>query len=359
MPQHTEIFWSRRREARRRDAAWRRRLNWQRTGPVPSAGSGSDAPAVLHLELDVKASMNQQEGTPRAAQSVCAVVIAYFPDPDFYERLRTVVPQVGMVVIIDNTPERGATPRLSQTFESEPHVLCFDNRGNVGVAAALNQGLAHASRMGYQWILALDQDTLCLPDMADTLLKVASACQPKPVVVGGNYFDPQSNRTKVPTGRSAGFLEQKTVITSGSLIDVGQALALGGFRADFFIDQVDHEFCLRARAHGHKVVISRKQVMTHSVGRAGGVRIPFLGVLPNHPPLRKYYIARNTVVTVAEYWWREPQWCARRLVRLLLGLGLMAILEEHRFNKVRAFAAGVADGLRRHMGPCTRATIQS
>ncbi|MGI0014597.1 MAG: glycosyltransferase family 2 protein, partial [Nitrososphaera sp.] len=174
-----------------------------------------------------------------------------------------------------------------------------------------------------------------------------------------NYFDPQTDRIKVPTGQDADFLEQKTVITSGSLIDVRLAVASGGFREDYFIDQVDHEFCLRVRAHGQKVVISCKPVMTHSVGRPGGVQIPFLGVLPNHPPLRKYYIARNTVVTVAEYWRREPEWCLRRMVRLVLGLGLMALLEEHRFSKVRAFAAGVADGMRRRMGACGRKTIQS
>jgi rhamnosyltransferase len=177
------------------------------------------------------------------------------------------------------------------------------------------------------------------------------------MVVGGNYFDPQNNATKVANGEVGDFLEQKTVITSGSLVDVRLANAIGGFREDYFIDQVDHEFCLRARAHGYKVVISHKPVMTHSVGRLGGVRLPFLGVLPNHPPLRKYYIARNTVVTLATYWRSEPEWCLRRLVRLLLGLAEMAILEEHGFNRVRAFAGGVMDGLRRRMGPCQRESI--
>ncbi len=132
---------------------------------------------------------------------------------------------------------------------------------------------------------------------------------------------------------------------------------MGGFREDYFIDQVDHEFCLRARAHGHQVVISRKPVMAHSVGESGGVWMPWLGVLPNHPPVRKYYIARNTVVTVKAYWRREPQWCLRRLARLLLGLGGMAFLEKQGFAKVRAFAGGIADGLHGRMGPCTREPV--
>jgi rhamnosyltransferase len=162
----------------------------------------------------------------------------------------------------------------------------------------------------------------------------------------------------VPIGKNDDdFLEQKTVITSGCLVDVRQALSIGGFRADYFIDQVDHEFCLRARANGYIVIISRKPLMTHSVGRLGGARLPFLGVLPNHPPVRKYYIARNTVVTVASYWRKEPDWCLRRLVRLFLGLIEMALLEEHKVSKVCAFAGGVADGLRNRMGPCQRTPL--
>jgi rhamnosyltransferase len=238
-----------------------------------------------------------------------------------------------------------------------PGVFVVENRRNLGVAAALNQGLEKALKLGCDWLLTLDQDSRCYTDMVQTLLSVKAACMPAAAVIGGNYLDTPNDRTKVPVGGAADFLEQKTVITSGSLIDTRMAAEIGGFRDDYFIDQVDHEFCLRARAHGYQIVISRKVVMTHSVGRPGGVRIPLMGTLPNHPPLRKYYIARNTVVTVAEYWNREPQWCLRRMMRLLLGLGLMAFLEEQRMDKVRAFAGGVADGLNRRMGPCARESI--
>ncbi len=162
------------------------------------------------------------------------------------------------------------------------------------------------------------------------------------------------HRAKVPAGADGEFLEQRTVITSGSLIDAVFARAIGGFREDYFIDQLDHEFCLRARSCGGWVVITRKPVMEHSVGEAGGAWIPFLGRLPNHPPLRKYYIARNSVVTIAEYWRREPDWCLRRLVRLLMGALSMLFLEKHGYSKIRAFACGVADGLRGSMGSCRR-----
>jgi rhamnosyltransferase len=300
----------------------------------------------------------EHERTPAVAgDSVCAIIVAYFPDDEFDTRIRELLPQLARIIIVDNTPDDNVTARLREKFQNTAQIQLIANHANTGISVALNQGLEHALKSGYQWILTLDQDTQCYPDMVDTLLSVSNACDWNPAVVGGNYLDPRNEGAFVPTRGTESFLEQKTVITSGCLVDAAAAKAIGGFREDYFIDQVDHEFCLRMRARGHRVIISRKPVMNHSVGISGGASLPFLGVLPNHPPLRKYYIARNTVVTVADYWRQEPAWCLRRLVRLLLGLGLMALLEEDRFGKVRAFTCGVADGLRRRMGPCTRESI--
>lgn len=299
----------------------------------------------------------QPAAAPSAA-NVCAVVVTYYPDDGFAARLEQVLPQVGKIVVIDNTPLGTGSMEVRAEMQGLPDTELIENQVNKGIAEALNQGLAFAAKNGFDWLLTLDQDTQCQQDMVKTLTRLSELCQPRPLVIGSNYFDPQTNRTKVPIGQSADdFLKQKTVITSGSLIDVSLALSIGGFRADYFIDQVDHEFCLRARAHSYTVIISRKPLMTHSVGLSGGVRLPFFGVLPNHPPVRKYYIARNTVVTVATYWRKEPAWCLRRLTRLFLGLIEMALLEEHRVTKVRAFAGGVVDGLSDRMGSCQRTSL--
>lgn len=287
-----------------------------------------------------------------SATNVCAVVVAYFPDEDFEARLRTILPQVARLVVVDNTPDAIAlSPDLVAAWGERLH--CIANHANRGVAAALNQGLEYALQQGLPWLLALDQDTQCYPNMVGILGNVYKGSSPRPALIGSNYLDPRNNKPKVPTQGSA-CLEQKTVISSGSLIDAEIAVLIGGFREDYFIDQVDHEFCLRLRTQGCRIVISREPVMAHSVGRPGGVGVPFLGILPNHPPLRKYYIARNTVITISAYWRQEPEWCLRRFVRLILGLGHMAVLEENSVAKVRAFTAGIVDGIFHRLGPCQR-----
>jgi rhamnosyltransferase len=304
------------------------------------------------LALNGKAG-NVSSTVPRV-ELVCAVVVTYHAEEEVLARIAVLMGQVTMVIVVDNTPGEGALKGLKDLDSS---VCLVENKANLGIASALNIALAMAQKKGFHWMLTLDQDTRCDTDMVSVLLKISASCGEGCAVIGSNYFDPRSNRTKVTESNCKEWKEQKTVITSGSLVNVTKAHSVGGFRDDFFIDQVDHEFCLRLRAHGYKVAISCKPLMTHSVGNAGGVRIPFLGVLPNHPPSRKYYIARNTVVTVANYWRSEPEWCLRRLVRLILGLGGMALFEERRISKVRAFMHGILDGFHGRMGPCQRELI--
>ena len=282
--------------------------------------------------------------------AVCAVVVAYCPDDMFETRLHSILPQVDQLLVVDNSPP--ALGLLAGMLASSPQRWdCIRNAANKGIALALNQGLQYAQSQGCQWMLSLDQDSECLDDMVDTLLAAQAAAGVTTAIVGSNYFDPVNQRCKVAANGPSTWLEQKTVITSGCLVNVEVALRIGGFRADYFIDQVDHEFCLRARAHCHRVVISRKPTMRHSVGLSGGPRLPMLGVLPNHPPVRKYYIARNTLVTVAQYWRSEPVWCLKRLLKLLLGGLEMVTLESQRRHKAAAFVQGIADALRGRMGP--------
>lgn len=284
--------------------------------------------------------------------TVCAVVVTYHPDNSLQNLVSLVRPQVNTLVIIDNTPakEKKQNEHVIDTGKYSAHVI--QNKKNIGQAAALNQGIQYASQIGCKWTLTLDQDTECYPDMVETLIQAQKFCGQQTVVIGANYFDPQKKRFSARPMAGAHCIERKTVITSGSLINTHLIQMAGGFRDDFFIDQVDHELCLRMRSLGYRIAICKKPVMSHHVGQTGGAFIPLIGTLPNHPPLRKYYITRNSLIMLLEYWRKEPAWCVRRFIRLILGLILMTTLEDQRLRKFRAFAAGFSDGIAHRTGPC-------
>lgn len=288
---------------------------------------------------------------------ICAVVVAYFPDDEFEVRLADVLPQVDIVLIIDNTPREKRLSSLG-SLQQSGKVAIVQMGFNAGIGAALNAGLDYAYENGCDLMLSLDQDTKCRPGMADSLLALYEEMQGL-AVVGSNYHDSRNGKFKVsPAGPEKG-IPQKTVITSGCLVNVQAARSNGGFREDYFIDQVDHEFCLRMKAHGLQIAITRYPGMSHSVGESDGIRIPIIGALPQHGPLRKYYITRNSLITIATYWRQEPAWSSLRLVRLFMGALVTLLLDKERGIKTRAFILGFRDAIRHRMGPCQWQSLTS
>jgi len=146
-----------------------------------------------------------------AARDVCAVLVTYHPDAEFSARLREISRQVDAVIIVDNGSTDLEQQRLRGLAE-DPAVELIFNIENLGVARGLNIGVQRAIALGYRWALLLD-------------LKIQETF-------------PERNRLAV----------------------------IGVFREEFFIDRVDFEYCLRAKARGYCVIRTRKPLMSHTIG---------------------------------------------------------------------------------------------
>lgn len=286
--------------------------------------------------------------TAPTPQNTCAVVVAYHPDAGFRDRLERVRAQFPLVIVVDNASRPPAMPGGG----ARVHLIA--NPSNLGVAAALNQGVEAALRKGFEWVVTLDQDTIPASDMLATLLDVYRESGGGNVMIGSNYRDAHKGRDFIRC--TAGFRERRTLITSGTLVSLAQFRAIGLFREDYFIDSVDHEFCLRARAHGFRLLIGCRPVMSHSIGahveNAGRLR-RFLSF--DHPPVRKYFIARNTIATVRSYFLREPLWSMRQGARLLADFASILLFESGKSKKMKAFLVGAAHGAAGKLGPIEKA----
>jgi rhamnosyltransferase len=135
------------------------------------------------------------------------------------------------------------------------------------------------------------------------------------------------------------------VITAGSLMSVQAHDTIGPFRDDFFIDGIDHEYCLRARSKGYRVLLSLAPHLVHSVGRRQVKRVlPGLQVVTvNHAPFRWYTIVRNRLTIVREYVGREPSWTASGAFNLVVRCAQTLTFEQERLDKARCMALGLAD----------------
>ncbi len=291
---------------------------------------------------------------PPSKNNVCAVVVTYHPDDGFPQRLAAVSSQVDRVLIVDNNSGPETLSHLKLLSE-DSNIELIANDDNLGVGAALNQGVDWARARGYAWLLTLDQDTLIVDGVIDTFAEVYESCAGGRdiALIGSNYIDKLTRASFVlveaPDGRPC--IDVLTVITSGTLVSIATAREIGPFREEFFIDDIDYEYCLRAKQKGYGVVITRRPLMEHTVG------VPryhkFLGkrlITPHLPAHRRYYMSRNQTVLTREYRRAEPAWIKWMTRVRIKELILVLLFEKDKLNKMCKTIRGVYDGLTGRMG---------
>jgi rhamnosyltransferase len=286
-------------------------------------------------------------GGPTAENTV-AVVVTLRPESDVINHVETLFGQVLRTVVIDNGSGPGAAAILD-AIAALPSVEVIRNPVNVGIARALNQGAQAAMDVWADWLLTMDQDA------APTDEIVSVACRtferyPSPdriAVIGSTSFADHLALSKGAASRGRSWIEVSNVITAGSFVSLAAVRSIGGFREDFFVDYVDTEFCLRARARGYRVLASRAPAMTHRIGQPTERWIGRRAVHPtNHSTVRRYYITRNRFLVWRRYCRTDPRFVAEDIIASQKELVKLVLFEEDRIAKVRAILAGLRDGVR-------------
>lgn len=281
--------------------------------------------------------------------NICCVVVTFHPDQYLPERITQALPQVNHLVVVDNHSNPAAKKMLHDLAGMYlPEIDLIENEQNLGIATALNQGASWALQHGYSWLLTFDQDSIAEPFMVDTFIDVLQTInfKNKVAVVGANYFVNKTSRPLL-TGKvsSTPWVERKTVITSGTLMSLDIYNKIGGFRDEFFIDAVDHEYCLRARANGFRVIMVLKPLMKHVVGY-DAIHIPVMNLHSfTHSPFRLYFITRNRIFLIREYFLKDPAWSVSRLLLLVCAIPLMIMRTKGKRSTLKHVFLGIFDGL--------------
>jgi rhamnosyltransferase len=285
-----------------------------------------------------------------ADQSVCGVIVTYHPTANMIENLSNVVAQVQGLAVVDNGSDADELNRLrnaSQDFDF--HLI--ENRENLGIAEGLNQGIRWARNKNYSWVILFDQDSKITDGFVNQMF---AAWQAHPVrervaSMHPKYVDPN-------TGLEPTFLRAEdggpvTSMTSGALMPTWIFDKIGLFSAEYFIDQVDTEYCFRIRAAGYLVADSRNTVLFHATGFPKRLHFFFFSFEPtHHSALRRYYLSRNRVAVFKKYFHVFPgiisqsiYYASRETIKCL-------IAERNRPRKFRNFVLGTWDGLTGRMG---------
>lgn len=88
-------------------------------------------------------------------------IVTFNPDIQVFEKnIQAIRSQINLIVIVDNNSKNiNAINEIALRYKCE---LIY-NESNMGIATALNQASAFGLSSGFEWMLALDQDSECPP----------------------------------------------------------------------------------------------------------------------------------------------------------------------------------------------------
>lgn len=291
--------------------------------------------------------MNLLQVNTREQQKVAAVVVLYFPDQDVYDNIMSYHDQVDLVILVDNSDTPATT--LVQAFSGNSKVISIRNGTNLGIAAALNQGAREAQAHGCSFLLTMDQDSHAFPGMVDTLKGLFLTHAIDRLAIASPFH--LTSIGTAPASTAPSYEELDSVWTSGNLLSLEVFESAGPFEEQLFIDFVDHEYCLRLKRLGYRVVQSNTAVLYHAIGN--NLRSINLFskpiVISNHSPLRRYYIMRNRLWVAARYpEFRRFIWVDRR--RIFAEMVTILLCEDRKIEKFKMMIAGLQDYLHGNMG---------
>lgn len=218
-------------------------------------------------------------------RKIAAIVVVYHPKRNELEKnLLAYMNAVDIVLVWRNSPET-----LSYLSKYSPKVLLMGDGTNKYMAYPLNVALDWCKRMGYSYLMAMDQDSLW--DNCGGFLQTAMYKLDKDVAI----FAPNVNHLYEEKDSS----DTDRAITSGSLYNVEVATKIGGFRDDYGIYWVDDEFCYWARMNGYKIRLLGKYNLRQQFGKETVTAFGYKTL--NYSPKVYYFLHRNMIWMKREY----------------------------------------------------------
>ena len=268
-----------------------------------------------------------------------AGIVLYNPDINrLSENISAIAPQVTDVILVDNGSENFS--EINSLISNYNNITYIKNEENCGIAKALDQIIDKADELGTDWVLTLDQDTVCKPDIIEKYHSLAKRAKDNVAVITSKFED---RNVEVEHGDFSGEYEKISLcITSGSFNNIRCIKAVGGFDEKLFIDMVDYDICYALIRNGYKIVRMNYTGFLHEVGRSVTKR--FFGkniIIYNHSPLRKYYWVRNSIYLKRKYHLGigEDSRVIKRMIQTLL-------YEDNKLSKLKSMLKGAVDGYR-------------
>ena len=213
------------------------------------------------------------------------------------------------VMVVDNGSTDGS---VSAIRAAHPEVELLETGRNLGYAGGNNVGIERAVASGADFVLVLNNDTTCAPDVVARLLDAAARHpraglfsprmlymdDPQRVWFDGARWKPDALTFGFPgkdrTEAELGTEDHETDYACGAALFVRAEVVrqIGAFDERFFLVWEEADWCYRAREAGWSSMVVPSARIWHRVGASFGSEAS---------PLRTYFSARNRLVWISRH----------------------------------------------------------
>jgi rhamnosyltransferase len=266
--------------------------------------------------------------------NIGAVVVTFQPDWGVLGKvLDSVSLQVARGVVIDNGSPNST--RIQSMLP--PRFSLLLNPQNRGIGAALNQGVSRLRvEPSIEWVLTLDQDTILDTNYVSVMSQRARFKIPP------GHFGILTASPAHTSGRTGRMMRADFVYATGNLVRVS-LFGSARYREEFFMDQIDHDFCYQVRKNGYEILLLDQPMFKHNHGNAREL----MGRSVRYEPASRYgYLVRNSTVLL-----REGRIPLGLYIRQLLQWGILLAVCESPLQAIRSGHQGLRDAISGRLGP--------
>lgn len=292
-----------------------------------------------------------EQRSEKTQGSVCGVVVTYHPTACMVENLSTIRAQLGALVVVDNGSNEHEVEALRLAGLSKS-IQMIENKKNLGIAEALNQGVRWAKTQAFDWVVLFDQDTRITHGFIEHML-AAWRGHPQRERIGSihaRHVTPKTGKEVWVTRSRDG--SPILPLTAGSMMPMWIFDKIGWFASEYFIDVVDWEYSFRTMAAGFLVIDAKHAILLHEPGHAAEIRALGHTFRPSHHnAIRRYYLTRNRIAFYKKYMARFPRWILDSAYQQFFKETIMCLIaEDNRLRKFRSIVLGIWDGILGKMG---------
>ena len=288
----------------------------------------------------------------------CAIIVTYNPDiTPLLKLLRQLNKETNFVVIDNGSLGVERLAGSITAYKKCQEIIQLEN--NEGLAKALNIGIKWALDNEYEYVFLFDQDSgLCDLFVSRMISAYKDACQNSQnhiAAVGPRIINPRTMRqtpfklfNRLMLRSDMLFMNSYThyiadfLITSGTLLVLRYIDEIGDMKEKYFIDNIDLEWCFRAKSKGFDLIGTDDAVLYHAIGERSFNPLVRAGIIAQHNPARTYYSSRNRThlysVTYCPLGWK-----IRDMIRFFIKSGWLLLSSHERKQYWLNIRSGIKD----------------